>query len=67
MRYERNKDDGRGFLTKEAADCSGPIIYERRGPPPTGKGTLIGVRVQPDDLAALDAWIADHGPKLTRA
>jgi len=31
---------------------------KRRGPPPTGKGELIGVRLQPPQLAALDQWIA---------
>ena len=34
------------------------ITKKRRGPAPTGVGTLIGVRLQPDQLAALDAWIA---------
>ncbi len=29
---------------------------KKRGPPPTGKGTLIGVRLQPGLLAALDEW-----------
>jgi hypothetical protein len=28
---------------------------KKRGPPATGKGTLIGVRLQPPDLAELDA------------
>jgi hypothetical protein len=28
------------------------------GPAPTGKGTPIQVRLQPDALARLDAWIA---------
>ena len=32
------------------------LTKKRRGPAPTGKGTLIGVRLQPLDLAALDAW-----------
>ena len=31
---------------------------QKRGPAPTGKGTLIGVRLQPSDLSGLDAWIA---------
>lgn len=31
---------------------------KRRGRPSTGKGVQIGVRLQPDQLAALDAWIA---------
>ncbi len=34
------------------------ITRKRRGPAPTGKGTLLGVRLQPDQLAAVDAWIA---------
>ena len=33
------------------------ITRKRRGPPPTGKGLLIGVRVQPDLLEPLDDWI----------
>ena len=41
-------------------------IKTRRGPPPTGKGTLIGVRIQPDDLAILDSWIIDDGRHLSR-
>jgi len=32
------------------------ITKKRRGPAPTGKGTLIGVRLQPDQLAKVDAW-----------
>src|SRR5262245_14011992 len=39
---------------------------KRRGPPSTGKGTLIGVRMQPDDLASLDSWITSEGRGLTR-
>ena len=39
---------------------------KRTGPPQTGKGTLVGVRIQPDDLALLDAWIIDDGRGLTR-
>lgn len=30
---------------------------KKRGPKPTGKGTPIQVRLQPEQLAALDAWI----------
>jgi hypothetical protein len=36
------------------------ISQKRRGPPATGKGTPIVVRMQPDQLAALNAWIARH-------
>lgn len=34
------------------------ITKKRRGPAPTGKGTFIGVRLQPGDLDALDQHIA---------
>src|SRR5437763_189045 len=30
----------------------------RRGPAPTGVGTLVGVRLLPPNLSALDSWIA---------
>ncbi|HVI28858.1 hypothetical protein [Hansschlegelia sp.] len=40
---------------------------KRRGPAPTGKGTLIGVRLQPTELDLLDSWIeAQPERKLTR-
>jgi hypothetical protein len=43
------------------------LSQKKRGPPATGKGTLIGVRLQPIDLAALDAWIdVQDEPKLSR-
>ena len=42
------------------------ITKKRRGPAPTGKGTLIGVLLQPSQLAALDAWIAKQSASLTR-
>jgi len=42
------------------------IIKKRRRPPQIGKGTLIGVRIQPDDLATLDSWIIDDGRHLSR-
>jgi hypothetical protein len=38
----------------------------RRGPLPTGKGTLVGVRLQPGDLKALDLWIQRNGKHQTR-
>ena len=34
------------------------IPKKRRGPAPTGQGTPVMVRLQPDQLAALDAWRA---------
>ncbi|ACI93267.1 conserved hypothetical protein [Afipia carboxidovorans OM5] len=42
------------------------ITQKRRGPPATGKGTLVGVRLQPDDLEAVDSWIAKHDDAPTR-
>ena len=39
---------------------------KKRGPPPTGKGTLIGVRLQPDLLAALDNWASAQKDGLGR-
>jgi hypothetical protein len=42
------------------------ITKKRRGPAPTGKGTLIGVRLQPAPLKALDAWVAKQKPPMTR-
>ena len=41
------------------------ITKKRRGPAPTGKGTLIGVRLQPSHLKALDDWIAKQNPPVT--
>jgi hypothetical protein len=38
----------------------------KRGPPPTGKGELIGVRLRPPALSALDAWIRNAGATLSR-
>lgn len=41
------------------AEQETPITKKRRGPKPTGLGTLVGVRLQPHDLAALDAAMAE--------
>jgi hypothetical protein len=38
----------------------------RRGPAPTGKGALVGVRLQPGDLKALDLWIRRNGKHKSR-
>lgn len=35
-------------------------LTRKRGPKPTGQGHVVGVRLHPADLAALDAWIADQ-------
>ncbi len=42
------------------------ITRKRRGPAPTGKGTLVGVRLQPDMLAALDRFTENQETGLTR-
>ena len=42
------------------------VIKKSRGRPATGQGTLIGVRLQPSHLKALDAWIAKQEPPMTR-
>jgi hypothetical protein len=33
---------------------------KKRGPPPTGKGTLIGLRLEPAALARVDRWAASQ-------
>ena len=39
----------------------------KRGPPPTGKGTTIGVRCQDDFIKALDAWRGGQAVPPSRA
>jgi len=39
---------------------------KRRGPPPTGKGVPVQVRLQPELLARLDGWIAAQEDKPSR-
>lgn len=46
------------MLTRFMAENGSLLTKKRRGPKPTGKGTLIGVRLQPDQLAMLDAYRA---------
>lgn len=41
-------------------------IKKRGRPKTTGMGTLIGVRLLPEPLAALDAWIAKKRDPLSR-
>jgi hypothetical protein len=38
----------------------------RHGPLPTGKGTQVVVRLQPDDLALVDAYAATQDDKPSR-
>jgi hypothetical protein len=42
------------------------IPQKKRGPPATGKGTPIMVRVQPADLVRLDVWIAQQDEQPSR-
>lgn len=42
------------------------LSRKKRGPPATGKGRLIGVRIQPNDLRALDGWIKQQDDKPSR-
>jgi hypothetical protein len=42
------------------------ITQKRRGPAPTGKGILLGVRLQPPAIAALDGWIANQDDEPSR-
>ncbi len=40
---------------------------EKPGPKPTGKGELVGVRIQPDLMAALDKHVAATGAESRAA
>jgi hypothetical protein len=41
---------------------------KKPGPPATGKGEQVVVRIQPDPMGRLDAWIArQEEPRPTRA
>jgi len=42
------------------------LSRKKRGPPATGKGTLIGVRLQPDPLSRLDKWSISQDDKPSR-
>ena len=42
------------------------ISRKKRGPPPTGKGEPILVRIQPPLLRNLDEWIVNQDVSLTR-
>jgi hypothetical protein len=42
------------------------VTRKKKGRPATGKGTLIGVRVQPLPLAGVDRWMASQKDKLSR-
>jgi hypothetical protein len=42
------------------------VPKKKRGPPPTGQGIQIQVRIQPDKLAQLDSWIAAQTDQPSR-
>jgi hypothetical protein len=44
----------------------GTLVSKKRGPAPTGQGTPVMVRLQRDQLASIDAWIAHQPDKLSR-
>jgi hypothetical protein len=39
---------------------------KKRGPPATGKGEPVQVRLRPDQIAALDVWISEQDDAPTR-
>jgi hypothetical protein len=41
-------------------------LAKNRGRPATGRGQTIGVRMLPDQLEQLDAWIASQAGEMTR-
>jgi hypothetical protein len=41
-------------------------LADKRAHRPAGRGQTIGVRMQPDEIADIDAWIATRAHKLTR-
>lgn len=42
------------------------ISKKRRGPAPTGQGTPIMVRLNPEQLAAVDAWAVKQDDEPSR-
>jgi hypothetical protein len=62
-----NFPSARDCVNKVSMSSQETVITKKRGPKPTGKGQLIGVRMPPKELAALDAWIAQlPDPKPSR-
>ena len=49
------------FMKRQSA-----VPKKRRGPPPTGQGIQIQVRIQRDRLAQLDRWIAAQTDQPSR-
>jgi len=52
--------------TRSMAAQDTVLTKKRRGPAPTGKGVLVGVRLQPEMLTALDRWIVERAPGTSR-
>lgn len=46
--------------------CQSLVPKKKRGPPATGQGVQIQVRIQSDRLVVLDAWISRQKEPLTR-
>jgi hypothetical protein len=42
------------------------VTKKKRGRPATGRGTQVGERWHPAELAAIDRWIASSGEQMTR-
>jgi hypothetical protein len=42
------------------------LAKKKRGRPATGKNPTIGVRMPPEELARLDAYIADQSEPINR-
>jgi hypothetical protein len=53
-------------MTKQSLLSRSRKKRRKPGPPATGKGTLVGVRLQPPELTALDEWIAARDDGLSR-
>jgi len=54
------------MISKFAVSRQPATRPKKRGPPATGKGEPILVRLQPGRLAALDAWIGRQDAQLSR-
>lgn len=59
-------DRPRNRVNTDSMKRKSVITRKKRGPPATGKGTLVGVRLQPNDLMAVDDWIARQDEAPTR-
>ena len=60
MRIQRFRKDKNSDITVLMAKQETVVSKKRRGPAPTGKGVPIMVRLQPDMLAGVDQFVAEH-------